>query len=194
MDQIYSSYYFFLNLKQVCLIFWLTQLLFHMIYDTTSWLAIMNTLALTIVFYLKSAWHTPGDRYWNATAIGTASRILIYTWHIWEIRQKSSQLPSRLIGPWRPYDCNVIHTWGNGTVPIAVTTVFVGFLTFIWFCYLIYATITSNKDGIRGRLSYLSWQIMTATAQWAKFFIFKFSLKKCSNYMSPGGNIKLLSL
>ena len=40
--------------------------------------------------------------------------------------------------------------------------------------------------GIRGRLSYLSWQIMTATAQWVKFFIFKFSLKKCSNYMSPG--------
>ena len=39
------------------------------------------------------------------------------------------------------------HTWGNGTVPIAVATVLGGFLTFIWFCYLIFATITSNNDG-----------------------------------------------
>ena len=56
-------------------------------------------------------------------------------------------MPSRLIGPWRPYDCDVTHTWGNGTVPIAVATVFGRFLTFIWFCYSIFTTITSNIDG-----------------------------------------------
>ena len=62
-------------------------------------------------------------------------------------------LPSTLIGSWRPYDCDVTHTWVNGTVPIAVAAVFGGFLTFIWFCYLIYATITSNNDGDRRKIA-----------------------------------------
>ena len=62
-------------------------------------------------------------------------------------------MPSRLIGSWRPYDCDVTHTWVNGTVPIAVAAVFGGFLTFIWFCYLIYATITSSNDGDRRKIA-----------------------------------------
>ena len=40
-----------------------------------------------LIMYLS----TPGDR--NATSIGTVSRILIYTWRIYEIRQKLSQCP-----------------------------------------------------------------------------------------------------
>ena len=128
------------------------------------------------------------DSNWNG--VQNTNLHLAYLRNLAEIKSK----PSRLIGPWRPYDCDVTYTWGNGTVPIAVATVLGGFLTFIWFCYLIFATITSNNDGIRGRLSYLSWQIMTATAQWVKFFIFKFSLKKCSNYMSPGVHVYCLPL
>ena len=65
----------------------------------------------------------------------------------------NTDLHSRLIGPWRPYDCEVTHTWGNWTVLIAVAAVFGRFLTFIWFCYLIYATITSNNDGDRRKIA-----------------------------------------
>ena len=66
---------------------------------------------------------------------------------------ENKSMPSRLIDPWRPYGCDVKHMWGNGTVPIAVAPVFGGVLTFIWFCYMIDATITSNDDGDRRNIA-----------------------------------------
>ena len=91
------------------------------------------------------------------------------------------------------------HTWGNWTVPIVVAAVFGGFLTFISFCYLIYATI-SIMTGTRRGLPYLSWQIMFAIALWVKFFtitfffeiVFQFHVARC-NQTGPWFNIKMLS-
>ena len=97
---------------------------------------------------------TPGDRHWNTTAIETASRQNTNL-HLGCLRNPAEikWMPSRLIRPWRPYDCDITHTWGNGTVPITVATTFGGFLTFIWFCYLVYATLTSNNDGDRRKIA-----------------------------------------
>ena len=91
-------------------------------------------------------------------------------------------MASGLVNTWRPYGCDVTCTWGKRTVPIAVAFVFGGFLTFIWFYNSIYATVQYHqiRTGIGARLPYLSWQIMFAIEQWVKFFIFQFSLTKCS--------------
>ena len=84
------------------------------------------------------------ERNSNWNGVQNTNLHLAYLRNLAEIKS----MPSRLIRAvtslrlWRH-----THTWGNGTVPIAVATVFGGFLTFIWSCYLIYATMTSNNDG-----------------------------------------------
>ena len=94
-------------------------------------------------------------------------------------------MPERLIDPWRPYDCDVTDTWGNGTVPITVASVFGRFLTFIWLRYLVFATIGSNNDRDRGKsaIPFMTHHVCNCTVSY--ILQIKIFIEKCSNSMSP---------